>query len=103
MSSPQPDRLLTRQTGVTIGLGVMILGAAVSAAWWFGRWTGADRAWKESMDRRLELIEHSLDEVALKGTVNRWTSVDMRRWAERLKEQNSASGLKVPVPFTADD
>ena len=95
--SPDSSTLLTRQTGVTIGLGVMILGAAVSAAWWFGKWTGADYAWKAEMDRRLSGIEESVRVVGEKGTSHRWTSIDMTRWAARLREQNTT--LSVPEPY----
>lgn len=85
--------MLNRQTGVTIGLAVVVLGAAVTAAWWFGQWAGQDRAWKTSTDKRLGSIERTLE----LGVSNRWTSGDMARWARRLGESNPE--LRVPEPY----
>lgn len=85
--------LITKQTGVTVGLAVVVLGASVSAAWWFGQWTGQDRAWKDATDKRLQSIESELK----KGINDRWTGTDMVRWARRLAEQNP--DLKVPEPY----
>ena len=85
---------ISKQTGVTIGLGVIVLGAAVTSAWWFGQWTGQDRAWKVATDARLMAIE---DAVQM-GTRARWTSVDMSRWASRLREANP--DMKIPEPYS---
>lgn len=85
--------MINKQTGVTIGLAFVILGTAVSAAWWFGKWTGEDRAWKLSTDKRLEQIEESITD----GGASRWTSMDMLRWTGRLSEANP--DLRVPKPY----
>lgn len=84
---------LSKQTGVTIGLAVIVMGASVSAAWWFGNWTGSDSAWKAQTDLRLEAIEDAL-------RAPRWSVVDMTRWTSRLREANEAGSLKVPEPYT---
>ena len=93
-----PISILNRQTGITIGLGILVLGASVSAAWWFGQWTGADKSWKSSTDDRLESIEHAIEKVRIEGGANRWSSVDMIRWTGRLQKNNPE--LKVPEPLT---
>ena len=93
MSNANPSTILNWQTGITIGLAVVVLGASVAAAWWFGQWVGEDFAWKRATDTRLMGIERAIET----GTADRWSSVDMLRWAHRLQEQNQE--LKVPEPY----
>jgi hypothetical protein len=88
-----PQQVLNRQTGITIGLAIAVVGAAVTAAWWFGKWTGADEAWKKDIAKRLIAIEQAIEGAGQ----NRWTSLDMVRWTQRLKESNP--DLNVPEPY----
>lgn len=97
MTDQAEGSALSKQTGVTIGLGMVVLTVAVSAAWWFGQWTGQDRAWKDGTDLRLKGIEATVQEAIREGTANRWSSIDMLRWAHRMQEANP--DMKVPEPF----
>lgn len=86
-----------KSTGVTIGLAIIVIGAAVSAAWWFGHWTGADSAWKEGTGEQLEGIEKRLSSIEQGALHDRWTATDMGRWAKRLADDNT--DLDVPEPL----
>lgn len=87
-----------KSTGVTIGLAIIIIGAAVTAAWWFGNWTGNDRSWKEVTAKQLQLIEVRLKSIEEGAIRDRWTSSDMIRWTERLRDANG--DITVPIPLT---
>jgi len=87
-----------KSTGMTIGLAIIVIGAAVSAAWWFGHWTGADSAWKEGTAAQLSGIENRLQSIEQGALHDRWTATDMKRWAKRLREDNE--DVDVPEPLT---
>jgi len=93
----ETEAVLSKTTGITIGLGVVVLGAAITAAWWFGNWTGADSAWKAGANAQLSLIEVRLESIEQGQIEDRWTGSDMDRWSKRLAEDNP--DLDVPKPL----
>ena len=97
MIEAEAESVLSKTTGITIGLGIVVLGAAITAAWWFGNWTGADSAWKNMTASQLDLIEIRLKSIEQGQIQDRWTGSDMERWADRLAEDNP--DIDVPTPL----
>jgi hypothetical protein len=93
MTTERMEKTLSRQSSITLGLMILVLGVALSATWWLAHLD----AWTERTDARLESIEAGVRE----GTTHRWRGASMVRWAERLQEKNPA--LDVPQPILRNE
>lgn len=102
MSSPTNGRLITPQTGISIGMMVIlitgiwaILNSINSAK------SDASNA-RQELNVRLDKLEARIS--IIESQKNSWTAVQMFQWAVHLQQLNSdgkkltTDGLKVPEP-----
>jgi hypothetical protein len=82
---------LTHNTSVTVGVLLTIIAAAV----WIARAQASTeyeiKALRSEMNSQLQVMQLKLDA----GASDRWHKVDMREWAELLRDANPT--LKVPT------
>lgn len=84
-------------TGITLGLLVAMLGAGVTCAVLFVRWSNEDSAWKARVDMRLLGVESSVNTGNLPSMANRITRIE-----ERLAEIDERLDVKTKSHFSAD-
>lgn len=85
---------ITTNSKVSVGLLGGIFATIIAATWGGARWAA-------TVDARLANIERDIATTQQQGA-DTWTRNDMSIWAQRLRELNEGSGVKVPVPLKDD-
>ena len=93
MSATREEKIITRLSGISLGLCILAVGAVGGGAWRAASFWSEWNTWTGATDKRLERIEKMVESV----TRDVWTGADMTRFAERLRAQNP--DLQVPVPL----
>jgi len=88
MTNESMEKALSRNTSITLGLLILILGGVVAGTWWLAHLD----AWTKRTDDRLLAIEDAVRD----GTSDRWHGSDMARWVELLQKNNP--DIDVPTP-----
>lgn len=85
MSDRQDEKTISRNSNITLGLGISAIGAAVIATWW--------------LSGQLKDIKHQLTVIKVQQEAsldNRWRKQDMHAWTSEFQRLNPF--LTVPNP-----